>query len=93
LIGALPVEPRPHGEELFGTRKAAPRIASPGDLGSGRGTPPEPGSCGGQRLFDEPVAGDAPSFVVETHLVTNSELQLLVAEAEHLGYSPMHGWY
>lgn len=57
----------------------------------------------GQRLdgivhvFDEPAAGDAPTFTVETHLDTNSELQALVADylakAKRLGYAPMHGWY
>lgn len=57
----------------------------------------------GQRLdgivhvFDEPAAGDAPTFTVETHLDTNSELQALVtdylAKAKRLGYAPMHGWY
>jgi hypothetical protein len=74
-------------------RGRPPRIAPPGDLGSLQEAPPERSSCGGQRLFDEPAAGDAPGFVVETHLVTNGELQALVAEAEHHGYSPMDGWY
>lgn len=48
-------------------------------------------------VFDEPAAGDAPSFTVETGLTANSELQALVADylakAERLGYAPMHGWY
>ncbi len=57
----------------------------------------------GQRLdgivhvFDEPATGDHPTFTVETHLDTNSELQALVADyltkAKRLGYAPMHGWY
>lgn len=48
-------------------------------------------------VFDEPATGDGPSFTVETHLDTNSELQALVADylakAKRLGYAPMHGWY
>lgn len=57
----------------------------------------------GQRLdgivhvFDEPATGNSPSFTVDTHLDTNSELQALVADylakAKRLGYAPMHGWY
>ncbi len=57
----------------------------------------------GQRLdgivhvFDEPAAGNAPTFTVETRLDTNSELQALVADylakAQRLGYAPMHGWF
>jgi len=57
----------------------------------------------GQRLhgivhvFDEPATGDAPSFTVETHLDTNSELHALIddylAKAKRLGYTPMHGWF
>lgn len=48
-------------------------------------------------VFDEPAAGDHPTFTVETHLDTNSELQALVADylakAKRLGYAPMHGWF
>lgn len=48
-------------------------------------------------VFDEPLAGDAPTFTVETGLERNSELQALIADylakAKRLGYSPMHGWY
>ncbi|HEX4108123.1 MAG TPA: hypothetical protein VHX88_08310 [Solirubrobacteraceae bacterium] len=48
-------------------------------------------------VFDEPLASEGPSFTVETHLETNSELQALVADylakAKSLGYAPMHGWY
>ncbi len=48
-------------------------------------------------VFDEPASGNQPTFTVETHLDTNSELQALVddylAKAKRLGYSPMHGWY
>jgi len=57
----------------------------------------------GQRLdgivhvFDEPAAGDQPTYVVESHLETNSELRALIddylAKAKRLGYAPMHGWF
>lgn len=57
----------------------------------------------GQRLdgivhvYDEPAAGDQPSYLVETHLERNSELRALVddylAKAQRLGYAPMHGWF
>jgi len=48
-------------------------------------------------LFDEPAAGDQPTYVVESHLETNSELRALIddylAKAKRLGYAPMHGWF
>jgi len=57
----------------------------------------------GQRLdgivhvFDEPAAGDQPSYLVETHLERNSELHALIddylAKAKRLGYSLLHGWF
>lgn len=48
-------------------------------------------------VFDEPATGEHPSFLVETGLERNSELQALVADylakAKRLGYAPMSGWY
>jgi hypothetical protein len=48
-------------------------------------------------IFDEPTGGDEPSYLVETHLESNSELRALIADyvskAAQLGYAPMHGWF
>ncbi len=48
-------------------------------------------------VFDEPAAGDQPTYLVESHLETNSELRALIddylTKATRLGYAPMHGWF
>jgi hypothetical protein len=52
---------------------------------------------GEAHLFDVPAHGnDGTRYLVERGLVTNGELQALIADylvkANRLGYPPMHGW-
>lgn len=48
-------------------------------------------------VYDEPAAGEQPTYLVEQGLTANSELQALIddylSKATSLGYPPMHGWF